>query len=248
MHVITEIDPGQRRAVRAQSLQYGLRRARSHSSMSTTTTRSFRGDRDRVPRAQRHAAQSGRDVAVAAFRQGGCRRSIRVPRSRCHSSWPMGKSARSSSRLGAGRNVDEARDLVRALREDQRLRATRSTRCRQYWKHTLGAVQVETPDPALNVLANGWLLYQTLACRLWGRSGVLPVGRCVRFPRSAAGRDGADPCRAEPGARAPAALCGAPVPRRRCPALVASAARAAVCARIVRMITCGCRWRRAAMC
>ncbi len=84
-------------------------------------------------------------------------------------------------RLGAGRDADEAAQAGAALPRHRRPRAARSKRCWQYWNHTLGAVQVETPDPSLNVLANGWLLYQTLACRLWARSGYYQSGGAFGF-------------------------------------------------------------------
>ncbi len=51
----------------------------------------------------------------------------------------------------------------------------------QYWKEVLGAVQVETPNQSLNILANGWLMYQTIACRIFARSGFYQSGGAFGF-------------------------------------------------------------------
>ena len=72
--------------------------------------------------------------------------------------------------LGVGRDMKDARSLILRFRGSGPAQSALEAVC-SYWSRTLGAVQVETPDKAINVLANGWLLYQTLACRIWARSG-----------------------------------------------------------------------------
>jgi len=83
-------------------------------------------------------------------------------------------------RLGVGKNSDEAGNLVRRFRGSVVARGALE-KVWEYWNHTLGAVQVETPDQSVNMLANGWLLYQTLACRLWARSGYYQSGGAFGF-------------------------------------------------------------------
>jgi cellobiose phosphorylase len=83
-------------------------------------------------------------------------------------------------RLGVGRNAEEATRLVQRFRGPHAARGALEA-VWQYWNRTLGAVQVETPDPSVNVLANGWLIYQTLACRLWARSGYYQSGGAFGF-------------------------------------------------------------------
>ncbi len=93
---------------------------------------------------------------------------------------PDGQERETSFRLGVGRNPAEVRNLI------QRFRSADASRIAlegvwTYWNRTLGAVNVDTPDPAVNVMANGWLLYQTLSCRLWGRTGFYQSGGAYGF-------------------------------------------------------------------
>jgi cyclic beta-1,2-glucan synthetase len=77
--------------------------------------------------------------------------------------------------LGEGKDRAEATDLARSWSRLSRVEAALDS-TRQFWDDTLGAIQVETPDRAFDLLVNRWLGHQVLACRLWGRSAFYQSG------------------------------------------------------------------------
>ncbi len=71
--------------------------------------------------------------------------------------------------LGEGADLADAQRLISHFQQVQPVeRAAKASA--GLWERVLGAIQVDTPDPGMNLMLNHWLLYQDLACRVWGRS------------------------------------------------------------------------------
>ena len=83
-------------------------------------------------------------------------------------------------RLGAAQSPDEASQLVRQWRGAAAAQGALAA-VKTYWMRTLDAVQIETPDRSLDVLANGWLIYQVLCCRLWARNAFYQASGAFGF-------------------------------------------------------------------
>ena len=82
--------------------------------------------------------------------------------------------------IGSAPDESQARQLVQRFRGKENAHRA-IERVWDYWSRTLGAVYVETPDASVNFLSNGWLLYQTLACRMWARTGFYQSGGAYGF-------------------------------------------------------------------
>ncbi len=78
------------------------------------------------------------------------------------------------------RGADDASNTVKSFRGSTIAQSVLEA-VQEYWYKTLGVIQIETPDASVNVLANGWLLYQTIACRLWARNGYYQSGGAFGF-------------------------------------------------------------------
>jgi cyclic beta-1,2-glucan synthetase len=90
-----------------------------------------------------------------------------------------GQSVEKVFLLGYGDDVGAACALATsaaALTAEQRL-----SQVRGLWSKLLGACTVKTPDPLFDAMVNHWLLYQTVSCRLWAKSGFYQAGGATGF-------------------------------------------------------------------
>ncbi len=81
--------------------------------------------------------------------------------------------------LGQSANLEAAQALIAKYRaaDLDAVLATVTT----HWQAVLGAVQVKTPDRAMDIMLNGWLLYQTIACRVHARAGFYQASGAYGF-------------------------------------------------------------------
>ncbi len=91
-----------------------------------------------------------------------------------------GQTAEVSFLLGQEADADWARELV-ARHQSPEAVASAWREAVAFWREGLSCLQVKTPSPALDIMVNGWLPYQTLGCRIKGRTAFYQSGGAFGF-------------------------------------------------------------------
>jgi cyclic beta-1,2-glucan synthetase len=92
---------------------------------------------------------------------------------------PPGARAEVVVFLGQAATREAAVALVSRYRGTDPDRVLHAVKTR--WDDVLSALQVKTPDRSFDLMLNRWLLYQTLACRVWARSAFYQAGGAYGF-------------------------------------------------------------------
>lgn len=92
---------------------------------------------------------------------------------------PPGASITVDHFLGQTPSLEAARALICQLRTTDLDAALAEVEA--HWATVLGTVQIETPDRAMDIMVNGWLQYQSLACRIQARAGFYQASGAYGF-------------------------------------------------------------------
>ena len=127
----------------------------------------------------------GSRMIPAALRRIGLGSTVRPGLDPCaalqvHINLAPGATADVHFLLGQSRSQEEAVALITRYRDRANIETAQAAVSAQ-WESLLGAVRVRTPDAALDLMLNRWLLYQTLVSRLWARAGFYQAGGAFGF-------------------------------------------------------------------
>ncbi len=82
--------------------------------------------------------------------------------------------------LGEAESKAAAQSLVASFRQSATVNAA-FEKVLGHWDRLLGTIEVRTPDTALDIMLNRWLLYQALSCRVWARTAFYQSGGAFGF-------------------------------------------------------------------
>lgn len=117
------------------------------------------------PAALSRSALSGRD-GVHAASCGAVQRKLELA---------AGEEAEIIILLGCESSKEKAAALSGLYRNGKKCREAQEE-SRHFWDSMLDQTVVNTPSAEANIILNGWLLYQSLCCRMWARSAFYQAG------------------------------------------------------------------------
>lgn len=82
--------------------------------------------------------------------------------------------------LGMADREEQILELTEAFRDVEKAKVSLH-QVKQFWQEKLQTIQVQTPDAAMNIMLNGWLLYQAISCRVWARTAFYQAGGAFGF-------------------------------------------------------------------
>ena len=93
---------------------------------------------------------------------------------------PPGATCELTVLLGEAPTHAAASDLIEEYRNADRAQQALAA-VEKFWRDTVSAIEIETPDREIDLVVNGWLTYQNLSCRMWGRSAYYQPGGAFGF-------------------------------------------------------------------
>jgi cyclic beta-1,2-glucan synthetase len=170
IHVVTETEPETSAVIATNRYrqQFAARVAFVDLSCAGASDRSFTGDRTEF------IGRNGSLRRPAALGRGALSNRVGAAHDPCgavriHVDLDPSEERVVVGLLGDAADAEQARALVRRYRDPDTVDAALQE-VRRFWDGILGTISVRTPDRAMDLVLNRWLLYQTLACRIWGRS------------------------------------------------------------------------------